>query len=397
MRFVNLVFYVALMIFSMRAFALEWVELPSEEVEITNPNATGNEENTEHIQSNPCVGQPDGFTYTLKKRGQTYVCRKQKSVLVPPGSENGLPETLPIPATDNPEMRKAFEELRRRYAKAFQGLKEDEQRYKIDLARCLDSCVLLYGGYDYHPTCAKTCRDSYDSNLKSLKKRFEILQQEMQKDIQKILQNASISQPNIPTINPNVSVRPIDDTLGGGNNGNSTTNITNNTSTETTTTIINNETNNDGGNGNGVNVTVKTQDYSGFLGSISGSLNDIKNRLTGLVGNNNNENSKSNEKDKEQACKQGTLGCTELGNLNDINLGDDGFEIKKQEIDVSKNFVFRRVVGSSAVCPAPLQIQTSIFSFVISYDLVCQYTNLIRGFVLLAFSVVALRIALREV
>lgn len=309
----------------------------------------------------------------------------------------GLPDSLPIPETNRPELQKAFEDLRKRYAGTFKSLKEDEIAAKQTLARCLDDCVLLYGKSYLLPVCSKSCHDSYDYKMESIQEAFERLQKQMNEDIRKILESSKVTPPSIPSINPDLSIPDISVSVssdGSGNSGTGTS-ITNNSSETTninnTTNVTNNNTSVHGGGGGTTNVTVNTKDYSGFLGGIRSSLDSLAQKIDNLI-------SSDKEQDKEQQeCQEGTLGCAELGNLNDVKLNDENFEINKEEVDVSQNFVFRRVVGGSAVCPAPIQVNTPIFSFVISYDLVCQYANLIRGFVLLAFSVVALRIALKEV
>lgn len=305
----------------------------------------------------------------------------------------GLPDSLPIPETNIPELQKAFEDLRKRYAGTFKSLKEDEIAAKQNLARCLDDCVFLYGKSYYLPICSKSCHDSYDGTMKWIQEAFERLQKQMNEDIRKILESSKVTPPSIPSINPDLSIPDISVSVSSDSSGNSGpgTSITNNSSETTninnTTNVTNNNTSVHGGGGGTTNVTVNTKDYSGFLGGIRSSLDSLAQKIDNLI---------SSDKE-QQECKEGTLGCAKMGNPNDVNLSDEGFEINKQEIDVSQNFVFRRVVGGAAVCPVPIQVNTPIFSFVISYDLVCQYANLIRGFVLLAFSVVALRIALKEV
>lgn len=297
----------------------------------------------------------------------------------------GLPDSLPIPETNDPAKRKAFEDLRKRYALTFQSLKEDEIKAKTDLAICLDRCVLVYGKSSRLPICSKGCHSGYDSRIKLIQERFERLQKQMNEDIQKIMQSSNIGVPSVPNFTPDLSIPDI--SVSVSSDGSGGTSVTNNSSETTninnTTNVTNNNTSVNGGVGGGTtNVTVNTKDYSGVLGGIRSGIDTLAQKIDGLT--------------KEQECKEGTLGCAELGNLNDVKLNDENFEINKEEVDVSQNFVFRKVVGGSSSCPKPIQVNTSIFNFVISYDLVCKYANLIRGFVLLAFSVVALRIALKE-
>lgn len=303
----------------------------------------------------------------------------------------GLPDSLPIPETNIPELQKAFEDLRKRYAGAFKSLKEDEIAAKQTLARCLDNCVFLYGKSYYLPICSKSCHDSYDGTMKWIQEAFERLQKQMNEDIRKILESSKVTPPSIPSINPDLSIPDISVSVssdsGNGNSG-AGTSVTNNSSETTninnTTNVTNNNTSVHGGGT--TNVTVNTKDYSGFFGNISGILNEIKKSLSSLV---NALTTSTNE------CEEGTLSCAEVGSVDDLQLSETDFGIKKQTIDVSKHFNWKRIVGGNENCPAPIKINTTLFQKEIPLQPLCDFAKMIRGVVILLFAMWGMRIALK--
>lgn len=329
------------------------------------------------------------------------------SVLPPSMPVLPIPAEIPESRIDK-ELREAIQALRKRYQNAFEALKDDEKLYKRNLANSLNNCVLLYGGTNYHDTCAKNARSGFEENLKNLKKQFETLKRNMAADFAELLKSAGLTSPNVPnpTINGGSAGGSGGDVINNTTNTTNETNITNETINNTTTNVTNVS---NGGSGSGNNITIKTQDYSGFLGSISGSLNDIKNKLSGLLngvgGSNNGSNTqpqsqpakKGDDKDdKEKECKKGTLGCTEVGSADDVKLpGNADFGIKTQTIDVSKNFNWRRVVGGNETCPAPIKINTPLFVKDIPLQPLCDFAQMIRGVVVLIFAIWGMRIALK--
>ena len=149
-------------------------------------------------------------------------------------------------------------------------------------------------------------------------------------------------------------------------------------------------------------------DYSGILGSINQNILDLNRTVTegfgkvsdglsglgggsGGGGNGNGQGQKGEgegEGELEKYCKKhpNTLTCAEF-NGNMPEEGDFSGLIPKKEVPIGWKFE-DFLKGSSAKCPAPMKFQTKLGVISLSWDGFCEFLRMVRGFVIMAASVI---------